>query len=342
MGAALDDAAVFQHHDHIGVLYGGEAVGDDENGASLHQTVHAPLYHGFGMGVDAGGGFVEDHHRRIRYRRPGDGDELALTLAQFLAAAADDGIVALGQTGDKAVGVGQLRRGDDLFIGGVEAAVTDVVRHRAGKEEGILEHDAEGAAEIGLFDLVDVDAVVADFAVLNIVKAVDQVGNGGFPRPGGADKGHLLTGLGVEGNIVKHRLFRGVAEIHIEHPHIPGQRRVGQRAVVMGVLPRPYAVFAFGENAVFLFPADEGHIAVVFFGFFIHQGEDPLGPGQSHDDVVHLLGDLRHGVGHALAQLEEGGDDPQGETADAVQRQRPADDGQNHILQVADIAHDGH
>ena len=39
---------------------------------------------------------------------------------------------------------------------------------------GVLQHDAQRTAQIGLFDLVDVDAVVADLAVLNVVEPVDE------------------------------------------------------------------------------------------------------------------------------------------------------------------------
>ena len=36
--AALDDAAMVQHHDGVGIAHGGEAVGDDEDGAALHEA----------------------------------------------------------------------------------------------------------------------------------------------------------------------------------------------------------------------------------------------------------------------------------------------------------------
>ena len=36
VGAALDDVAVVEHHDHVGVAHGGQAVGDHEDGAALH------------------------------------------------------------------------------------------------------------------------------------------------------------------------------------------------------------------------------------------------------------------------------------------------------------------
>lgn len=43
---------------------------------------------------------------------------------------------------------------------------------------GVLQHDSERVAQVIFFDLVDIDAVIADLAVLDIVETVDQVGDG--------------------------------------------------------------------------------------------------------------------------------------------------------------------
>ena len=96
-----------------------------------------------------------------------------------------------------------LRRGDALFVVGVEVAVADVFHHGAGEEVGILQHDAEAVAQICLLDLVDVDTVVADLAVRDVVEAVDQVGDGRLPCAGRADKGDLLARLCIQRDVVQ-------------------------------------------------------------------------------------------------------------------------------------------
>ena len=68
----------------------------------------------------------------------------------------------------------------------------------AGEQVGVLQHDAQAAAQVGLLDLVDVDAVVADLAVGDVVEAVDEVGDGRLASTGGAHEGDLLTRLGIE------------------------------------------------------------------------------------------------------------------------------------------------
>lgn len=71
----------------------------------------------------------------------------------------------------------------DLLIGCIKISVTDIVADGSGKQMGILQDNTEGAAQIIFFDLGDIDAVIADFSLLNIVETVDQVGNCCLPAP---------------------------------------------------------------------------------------------------------------------------------------------------------------
>ena len=80
MTAPLDDPAVIQHHNGVGVPDGGQAVGDDKDRSALHEGIHALLHQRFRAGVDGGGGLVENHYRRVGHGGTGDGDELALSL----------------------------------------------------------------------------------------------------------------------------------------------------------------------------------------------------------------------------------------------------------------------
>ena len=95
VASALDDAAVVEDHDNVGVLDGGQTVRDDEHRAALHQLIHAALHDGLGARVDGAGRLVEDHHRRVGDRRAGDGDELALALREVRAVVGQQRVVAL-------------------------------------------------------------------------------------------------------------------------------------------------------------------------------------------------------------------------------------------------------
>ena len=81
MGSAFDNAAVIQYHNGVGILDGGEAVGDDKHGASGHQCVHTPLHNGLGARVNRAGRLIQDHDRRVGDRRARDSQQLALALA---------------------------------------------------------------------------------------------------------------------------------------------------------------------------------------------------------------------------------------------------------------------
>ncbi len=109
------------------------------------------LHQRFSAGIDGGGGFVQNQDRRIGHRGPGNGKQLPLALAQVGAVAVQHGVVAVGQTADKAVSVGQLGRGDALLIGGVQTAVADILHNSTGEQVGILQHDAQTSGAGRLF-----------------------------------------------------------------------------------------------------------------------------------------------------------------------------------------------
>ena len=65
MGAALYDAPLVDDADLVGILDGREAVGDGYRRAGLHQPLKGILHESFTLGVEGGGGFVEDEDGRI-------------------------------------------------------------------------------------------------------------------------------------------------------------------------------------------------------------------------------------------------------------------------------------
>ena len=65
MRARLLHLAAVQHDDAVGVADGGQAVGDHERGAALHQVRERLLHEPLGFGVERRGGLVEDQDRRV-------------------------------------------------------------------------------------------------------------------------------------------------------------------------------------------------------------------------------------------------------------------------------------
>ena len=352
MGAALDDASVIQYHDGVGVAHGGKAVRDDKDGASGHQRVHAALDNCLSAGVDRAGCLVHDHNRRVCYRGARDGKQLALALAEVGTVAEQHGVVALRQAADEVICTGQFGGGDALLIAGIQVAVTDILHNGAGKEVGVLQHDTQAAAKVRLLDLVDIDAVIADLAVVDIVEAVDQVGDGRLAGAGGADKGQLLARFRIQGDVVQDGLFRGVAEVDVIETHVALELGVGQGAVVVRMFPGPDvgALLALGQGAVRIFlGVDQGDIAVVGLRLLVQQSKDAVRTGRTHDDHVDLVGHLADCTGKLTGHVQERNDDADAEghagNADVGhigQQQRAADQCDNDIHDVADVAQQRH
>ena len=151
-----------------------------------------------GAGVDRAGSLVQDHHRRVGDRRPGDGQQLALALRQVGAVGGDLGLVALRQAFDERMRIDLLGRLDAFLIGGIQPPVADVIQDRAGEQVRVLQHHAQRLAQVVLADALDVDAIVGDAALFDIVEAVEQVGDGGLAGAGRAHQGDLLPRFGIQ------------------------------------------------------------------------------------------------------------------------------------------------
>ena len=210
--ALLHDMAVLHHEDDVGLPDGGKAVCHDEAGAALHHPGKGCLDTHLGAGVDGGGGLVQNQHRGQTEHHAGDAEQLLLALADVAAVLGDDGVVALGQAADEAVGMGCLGRCHHLFEGGIRLAVGDVLPHGAGPEPGILQHHAVAAAQGGAGHVPDVGAGDFDGAAVDIIEPHEQVDEGGLAAAGGADDGDALAGLDVQRQTLDERAVGQIAE----------------------------------------------------------------------------------------------------------------------------------
>ena len=240
---------------------------------------------------------------------------------------------------DEGVGIRQLRSGTDLLVRGVQLAVADVVGNGAGEEMGVLKHDAQGAAQALLADVPHVDPVVGDEAALDLIEAVDEVGNGGLSRTGGAHEGDLLPRLGVERDAVEDGLLRHVAEHHVLEAHVAPEGH--QRSVRPLPGPAVAAVPRLGEGTVRAAAnVHQGDPALVHLRGRLHDLEDPLRTGDGSQDVVHLLAHLADGLAHLAGVLEVHQQGPQVKAhGDGEQRPYAAGEG---VVDVADVPHGGH
>ncbi len=64
VAAAFDDATVVDDEDAVGVADGGKTMSDDEAGAALHQTFEGFVDEPLALGIEGGGGFIEEQDLR--------------------------------------------------------------------------------------------------------------------------------------------------------------------------------------------------------------------------------------------------------------------------------------
>ena len=86
----------------------------------------------------------------------------------------------------KAMCICKLCRRNHFRIRSIRLTISNIIPYCSGKQMRILQNNAQRPSQIILLDLVDVDTVVADLAILNIVETVNQVGDGRLARARGA------------------------------------------------------------------------------------------------------------------------------------------------------------
>ena len=106
MGASLDEFALVEDADEIGIADGGKAVGDDEGGAVGAEAIEGLLDKLFSGVVEGGGGLVEQEEGRVFEKGAGDGEALFFASGKADAALTRDGVELLGKIADEAFGVG--------------------------------------------------------------------------------------------------------------------------------------------------------------------------------------------------------------------------------------------
>ena len=174
VAAVGDDAPTIEHHHAVGEADRREPVGDDQRGAPVHERAQRAVDLELALGVDRAGGVVEHEDARVDEQGAGDGDALALTARQRVAALADDGVVAVGQLQDEVVRAGCPRRRLDLLERRVGSTERDVVADRLREEERLVGHHPDVRPQAGDGEVADVLAVDAQRAGGDVVEARDE------------------------------------------------------------------------------------------------------------------------------------------------------------------------
>jgi hypothetical protein len=167
---ARHDPAVVDNDNQVRVTHGGEPVGDDNAGPALHRRVECTLHRHFGLGVEMGGGLVQDHDRWCFEEQASNGQSLPLTTGQSIAPLADDGVQTVRQPGDQ---IADLRRFDSfqhLLLGEVRTCVGEVGPDGVVEHVGVLGDIADRTAQRCQLEVANVGSSHAHRAVRDVVQ----------------------------------------------------------------------------------------------------------------------------------------------------------------------------
>ena len=111
--------------------------------------------------------------------------------------------------------VGRHRRLADFLHGGIGHSVSDIFRHGAVKQEGILQHRRDIPPEAFQGYITDVVPVDQDPAGGRFVEPGNQLGKGRFAYAGRTDQRQHLSGRTDERDIVQHRHVLLIGEAYM-------------------------------------------------------------------------------------------------------------------------------
>ena len=180
---------------------------------SASNSFERELDQAFGLAVDARGRLVHHQDARVVGERAREREQLALAGGKIGAALAESPRGAHRAAARRSAAPARASSASRTsLLAEIGAAQADVLEDVVGEEEDVLLDQADRAAEFGEVPFAHVDAVDQDSARGDVVKAVEQLDDGGLARAGGADDRDLLARLDPEAEVAQHRLARTVGE----------------------------------------------------------------------------------------------------------------------------------
>ncbi len=215
-----------EHDDPVGVLDGGEAVGNHDRGAVGQDDIEAFLNLGLGERIDTGGCLVEDHDRGVLDQDARQGDELALPHREGTAVFTDNGLQPFRERCDPVTFANCHGGRQYLVIAGIGLRVADVVGYGAGKEEWRLGNNAQLLAIFRQIERPDRATIDQQITILKLVEARDQLAERGLASAGVSDDGQCLSARNRQIEVIEHLRAIGIGEGEIAEfdfaPHVPG------------------------------------------------------------------------------------------------------------------------
>src|SRR5579884_384781 len=168
---------------------------DDDGRPSFHHALQCQTDAHFRVRIYAGSGFVEDEDSGIVSEGAGEVDELFLSSREAVAAFIQWFGKAARERVDEFADVDLVGGLFHALVCDPTRAQADVLRNRPGKEERVLQNNAEALAQLLQIMLADVYTINQNASMLDIIEAHHQADAGGLAGPGMSDDGRRLVRL---------------------------------------------------------------------------------------------------------------------------------------------------
>ena len=222
MAPLLDDAALLQYNDLVGVLDGRETVRDDEHRADVAHLLERVLDEDFGLGIDVRGRFVEDQDLGFGQNGAGEGKQLALAGGEVLTLLDDLAGEPIAKLVDEGIRVDVMADIHHLLIGIFLIVIEgDVALDGTREEENVLEHLADRFPQGFDLDVLDVDVVDEDVALLWGEVADDEAKDGRLARAGRPNEGDRLLRVHDEGDVFEDPILLLIGEPYVAEFDLP-------------------------------------------------------------------------------------------------------------------------
>ena len=96
------------------------------------------------------------------------------------------------------MGTGCFGSLDHFLIRRIRSSISDIFHDGSAEQMSVLQHHSYMGAKTASFVFLNISSVDDDRSLLNVVKTVQKVCNGGLSGSGRTNKGNLLSGVGVQ------------------------------------------------------------------------------------------------------------------------------------------------
>ena len=219
MRSFFRDIALLQHDDFITACHGAQFVGDNEHRFIFNQSADCLLDSCFIFRVYTGRAFIEQNHRRIFQKRPGNGKSLPLAAGKRFPVFADQGLIAIGKTRYKFIAGCQFCCCINFFFRCILFADFDVIVNRIVEQYDILKNNGIVFKKLFRCDFSQIFSSNRYRSAFHVPKSCRKTGKRTFAGTGWTDQCGYFALLCSEGNIVQD-FFVIIGEADMVKPNI--------------------------------------------------------------------------------------------------------------------------